>query len=274
MLAAAFHVLAASAALAGGSKDEDDEDDGPSPPNVYLDLYTSFATVPGNTLFLGFRNIAELTTSSSRNINVMAPMSVDVNDHLTLMAGVNLSTTSTAATGWQDVAVNAVFAGFSADVLLQTGWLPKVTVQSYLARSVDTGTLGVDSTTSTTVVEMDYALDKDETRGFLGGIKYTNIQVDTRLANVGASLIGYAGGYYQWPNNWKVSGRFGVQSFDGASLLNKVHLQSFTQPIMRLDLQRMDDDDNKLFGVSFEVVWAPKPVYQLTLNTPLYLHRE
>ena len=62
--------------------------------------------------------------------------------------------------------------------------------------------------------------------------------------------MGYVGGYYQWDNNWKFTGRLGVQSFGGAQLLNLTPFQPFTQPILRLDLDRMDDDDNRLFGVT------------------------
>ena len=42
---------------------------------------------------------------------------------------------------------------------------------------------------------------------------------------------------------------------------------------MRLDLDRLDDNDNRLFGVTAEIMWVPKPTYQLTLRTPLYAVR-
>jgi hypothetical protein len=41
--------------------------------------------------------------------------------------------------------------------------------------------------------------------------------------------FGYVGGYYQWPNNWKFTGRIGVQSFGGAQLLNLAPVQPFTE---------------------------------------------
>lgn len=84
------------------------------------------------------------------------------------------------------------------------------------------------------------------------------------------SIIGYLGGYYQWPNNRKLSARLGVQSFGSAQVLNLAPIRSFTQPIVRFDFDRMDDDDNGLFGITFEVTWVPKPAYQLTLRTPHY----
>ena len=56
----------------------------------------------------------------------------------------------------------------------------------------------------------------------------------------------------------------------GQSLLS---LRSFTQPIIRADLDRMDDNDNRLFGLTATVFWTPKPAFQFTLRTPLYLVR-
>lgn len=31
----------------------------------------------------------------------------------------------------------------------------------------------------------------------------------------------------------------------------------------------MDDNDNRLFGVTTQISWVPKPAYALTLRTPL-----
>ncbi len=270
----AIHIFGAGSAWAA---DDDDDDDASGTanktPNVYLDLSTAYATVPANTLLLGFRNIASLSTSSSRNLTLNAPLTVEVTDKVTLVTGVTASTYSTAATGWQDMTLDSWFIGFTADIFEQKGWFPKVTVQSYLSRSIQTGTLRIAATSSSSAVELNYAFDEDETRGVIGGIKYTDIFVDTPLVKIGPSLIGYAGGYYQWPNNWKVTGRFGVQSFDGASFIIPTKLPSFVQPIMKLDLERMDDNGNRLFGTSFEIIWTPKPIFQLTLNTPIYAVR-
>jgi hypothetical protein len=92
-------------------------------------------------------------------------------------------------------------------------------------------------------------------------------------SRINPNIVGYVGGYYQWDNNWKLTGRFGVQSFGGAQLLNLTPFQPFTQPIVRLDLDRMDDNDNRLFGVTAQIAWVPKPSYQLTFRTPLYAVR-
>jgi hypothetical protein len=116
-------------------------------------------------------------------------------------------------------------------------------------------------------------LNENETRGVLAGFQYTKVAVDTPLASVNPNLVGYIGGYYQWDNNWKLTGRAGVQAFGNARLLNLDPLPSFTQPILLLDLDRLDDNDNRLFGVSLQIAWLPKPSYQLTLRAPLYLAR-
>ncbi|MEW6640986.1 MAG: hypothetical protein AB1586_10815 [Pseudomonadota bacterium] len=47
--------------------------------------------------------------------------------------------------------------------------------------------------------------------------------------------------------------------------------QPFTQPILRVDLDRMDD--NRLFGVTVEIDWTPKPAFQFVLRAPPYLVR-
>jgi hypothetical protein len=62
-------------------------------------------------------------------------------------------------------------------------------------------------------------------------------------------------GYYQWDNNWKLTGRVGVQPFGGARLLNLNSIPSFTQPVLRIDLDRLDDGDNRLSGASLRGAW-------------------
>ena len=50
-------------------------------------------------------------------------------------------------------------------------------------------------------------------------------------------------------------------------------IQTLTNPVVRLDLDCMDDNDNRLFGVTAQIAWVPKPSYQLTSRTPLYAVR-
>jgi hypothetical protein len=38
--------------------------------------------------------------------------------------------------------------------------------------------------------------------------------------------------------------------------LTRTRFQPFPQPIVRLDLDRMDDNDNRLFGVTAQIAWV------------------
>ena len=271
-------VLLASVWLAGPAigKDSDDDDEPKKPaatvPNIYLDLTTAYGTQPAGALGIGFQNFAILPTLSSpasQNVTVNAPITIDLNDRISVYGGVSSTTSRTDATSWTSLTATSWNVGLQADVIQQDGGsLPTVTVQATLSRSISSSILA--TTTLTTNVEFDYALDPDASYGLLAGARYINVAVDTDLASVKPSIIGYAGAYYQWDSNWKLSGRFGVQSFGGAQILNLTPIRPFTQPIVRLDLDRMDDDDNRLFGLTAEIFWVPKPSYQLTLRTPLY----
>ena len=268
------------------AKDEDnDEEDAakakPALPNVYLDVRTIYSTLPAGSLSIGFSappllatlaNLSSLrtsTSSSSRSISVDLPLTVDVNDQLSVYGGVSGATSQAGADPWTAFSIFSFTLGFQADIYQQNGGMfPTITVQSNVSRSIPDAPLA--STTYNTILEAGYALDADETRGLLAGVQYTRVLIDTPIARVSPDIMGYVGGYYQWDNNWKFTGRLGVQSFGGAQILNLTPFQPFTQPILRLDLDRMDDDDSRLFGVTAQIAWTPKPSYQLTLRTPLY----
>jgi len=279
------------------SKDADDGDDesakAASIPNIYLDLRTNYASFPANSLSIGFGHsalfatlptlttLSTLTTlptlptlslPSSRSVGLDVPLTVDLNDRVSVYGGFSASTSRTDLSDWSAFAVNSWSVGFQADVYQQNGGLiPTITLQSTLTRSVP-GVL-LPTTALNTIAEFGYALNEDETRGLLAGVQHTGVAVDSALARVDANVVGYVGGYYQWDNNWKFTGRVGVQSFGGAQLLNLTPFHPFTQPIVRLDLDRMDDNDNRLFGVTAQIAWVPKPSYQLTVRTPLYAVR-
>ena len=278
-------------------KDDGDDDAGPAKtaalPNIYLDLRTTYATLPANTLSIGLgdtslfatlSNIATLvnpatlstaptpSSPASQNIGLDVPLTVDVNDRVSLYGGFTASASHNDISGWSTFAVSSWFVGFQADVYQQNGGtIPTVTLQSTITRTVPDSPLA--TTTLNTIAEFNYALNEDETRGLLAGVQYTRVDVDSPLVTINDNIVGFAGGYYQWPNNWKVSGRIGVQSFGGARLLNLTPFQPFTEPIVRLDLDRMDDNDNRLFGVTAQIAWVPRPSHQLTLRTPLYAVR-
>ena len=264
-------------------KDAGDDDDAtaktpPQFPTTYLDLRTIYTTVPANTLALGFSNpsvVANLPTLSSpasRSLGVDMPLTVDLNDRVTVYGGVSASMAQAGSLSWTSLAISSWNVGIQADVYKQEGGqIPTITVQTTFTRAIPDAPLA--TTTYNTLVEADYALNKDETRGLLAGVQYTRVNVDTALASVNPYIVGYLGAYYQWDNNWKFTGRAGVQSFGGAQVATLTPFAAFTQPIVRLDLDRMDDNDNRLFGVTAQIAWTPKPSYQLTLRTPLYLVR-
>jgi hypothetical protein len=264
-----------------GGDDEDTVKPKPALPNFYLDMRTIYSTVPAGALSFGFSAppllatlsslaaLRTLTSPSSRNISIDLPLTVDINDRLSVYGGVSGGSTQTGTAPWTSFDIYAFTLGLQADLYQQNGGLfPTLTIQSNVTRSIPAAPLA--TTTYNTILEADYALDSDETRGLLAGMQYTKAYVDTMFAEVKPSVMGYVGGYYQWDNNWKLTGRLGVQSFGGAQLLNLTPFRPFTQPILRLDLDRMDDDDNRLFGVTAQIAWTPKPAYQLTLRTPLY----
>ena len=248
------------------AKDEDDEEEDaaktkPALPNVYLDMRTIYSTLPAGSLSIGFSappllatlaNLSSLRTStspSSRSISVDLPLTVDVNDQLSVYGGVSGATSQAGTDPWTTFSIFSFTLGFQADIYQQNGGMfPTITVQSNVSRSIPDAPLA--STTYNTILEAGYALDADETRGLLAGVQYTRVLIDTPIARVSPDIMGYVGGYYQWDNNWKFTGRLGVQSFGGAQILNLTPFQPFTQPILRLDLDRMDDDDNRLFGVT------------------------
>ncbi len=74
------------------------------------------------------------------------------------------------------------------------------------------------TTSLNTIAEFDYALNKDETKGLLAGVQIILTEIVSSLAAVNPDIVGYVGGYYQWDNNWKFTGRVGIQSFGGAQL--------------------------------------------------------
>ncbi|WP_316213625.1 MULTISPECIES: hypothetical protein [unclassified Bradyrhizobium] len=288
MMAALGLVLICPAANAWAADNDDGSDTKPAAPTMYLDLRTYYSQLPAGTLAFGFGhpslfsavqtlggpNGAALSAGlpATKSLNVDVPFTVDVTDHISLYAGVSGSSTQFAGSGWSSFDITSWNVGFQADVYEQNGGtFPTVTLQSTITQSIPNGPLA--ATSFNNIVEFDYALDKDETRGLLAGVQYTRVEMATAAVRINANTIGYVGGYYQWPNNWKFTGRVGVQSFDGAQLLSLTPVRPFTQPIVRLDLDRMDDNDNRLFGVTAEIMWVPKPAFQLTLRTPLYAVR-
>jgi hypothetical protein len=291
-------VLVCFSGLAFG-KDADDGDDqsektDPAAPNIYLDLRTTYATFPAGSLSVGFGSfgllaghpalsslagfsklpnlptLPTLSSPSSRTAGLDVPLTIDFNDRVSVYGGFSASASRTDLSDWTAFTINSWSVGFQAEIYQQNGGsIPTITLQSTLTLPVPEAAL--PTTSLNTILELGYALDADETRGLLAGVQHTGVSVDSAFVRINPNIVGYVGGYYQWDNNWKFTGRVGVQSFGGAQLLNRTPFEPFTQPIVRLDLDRMDDDDNRLFGVTAQIAWVPKPSYQLTVRTPLYL---
>jgi hypothetical protein len=265
-------------------------------PNIYLDLRTIYTTVPANSLSIGFspgslssilpalQAVSTLTnppaiptrptlsSPASRSLGVDVPLTVDISDRMSVYGGFSANTVQIGSADWSTFAVTSWNLGFQADLYQQNGGLiPTLTLQSTVTRAVPDSPFA--TTSLNTIAEFDYALNKDETKGLLAGVQLTLTEIDSPSATINPNIIGYVGGYYQWDNNWKITGRVGVQSFGGAQLPILTPFPSFTQPTVRLDLDRMDDNDNRLFGVTAQIAWVPKPAYQLTVRTPLYAVR-
>jgi hypothetical protein len=279
--------LAMSAGTAFAADAEEDEPAKPDVPNIYLDLRTIYAAIPAGTLGLGFGNTSlsaayeALATQrgaslpnglpAAKSIVVDLPLTVDVSDRVSLYGGVSGSTTDIGG-GWSSFDITSWNIGVQADLYQQNGGkIPTVTLQSTLTQSVPNEPGMTNSFNN--ILEFDYALDEDETRGWLAGMQYTYTTIANPFAIIRPNTILYAGGYYQWPSNWKFTGRLGMQSFGGAQLAGRTLAEPFTQPTLRLDLDRMDDNDNRLFGITAQIAWMPKPSYQVTLRTPLYAVR-
>ena len=257
------------------ANDEDSEKRAtvPQRPNIYLDVSTAYTSVPPNTLAIGFRNFVSPIPAAAQVVTLNAPLTVDISDRFSIYSGVSASTARTDFAPWSSMNLDSWNVGFNADVVQQDGLVPTVTVISTLTRSINSAP-GLASTSNQTIVELDYALDDDTTRGLLAGTRLTSVWVDSGLAKVEPVFVGYLGGYYQWPSNWKLSGRFGIQTFGGAQFAGGIiRAKPFTQPTFRIDIDRMDDNDNRLFGASLEVAWTPQPLIQMTLRTPLYAVR-
>jgi len=97
-------VLLTSLCIAGSAlgKDNDDEEDAKKPastaPNLYLDLQSFYTTLPAGALGIGFRNftaLPALSSPASQTVTVNAPITLDLNDRITVYGGVSSSTTRT-----------------------------------------------------------------------------------------------------------------------------------------------------------------------------------
>lgn len=152
------------------------------------------------------------------------PLTIDLTDRLSIYGGPTTSTSRTESTSWRTMTLDSWNIGFQADVYQQNGGrLPTVTLQSTVTRSIPESPLA--GTVLTSAVEFGYAFDEDEKRGLLAGVMHSSTFFDLAVPQVKPVVIGYAGGYSQWDNNWKLAGRAGVQwrAASGAGADQAVH---------------------------------------------------
>jgi hypothetical protein len=276
-LALSLMMMAPGRSASARQEDDDDAKAASAWPNIYLDLNTVYSRVPPNTLALGAGNFATFSSAASQSVALNAPLTVDLTDRFSIFAGISEITSKSASSSWAPLTLDSWNLGFTAEVIKADAIGPTLTLQSTLTRPIRSNALGVAATTWETSLEVEYALDQDQMKGFIAGVRFTDVFVTSNgpLLNptVAPTYVGYVGASYQWDSNWRLAGRFGLQSFGGADVGRLIHIPGFTQPIARIDLDLMDDNDNRLFGVVAQVMWTPSPQVQLTLRTPIYAVR-
>ena len=113
-LALGMPLLLCFCGFAFGKDNAEDEDEPAKPkpalPNIYLDLRTVYTTLPAGTLSIGFSappllatlsglsSLGTLSSPASRSANIDIPLTVDVNERLSVYGGVS-GATSQSITG-------------------------------------------------------------------------------------------------------------------------------------------------------------------------------
>src|ERR1043165_5006475 len=95
---------------------------------------------------------------SSQSVSIDLPLTVDVNDQLSVYGGVSGATSQTGTDPRTAFSIYAFTVGFQADIYQQNGGMfPTVTVQSNATRSTSDAPLA--TTSYNTILEADYALN-------------------------------------------------------------------------------------------------------------------
>jgi hypothetical protein len=137
------------------------------------------------------------------------------------------TTTQTGSDGWSSFDVTSWNVGFRADVYRQNGRsIPTITERAFA------------TTTFNNVIELGYAFDK--ARGFLAGIQDTRAEVGNAFVRIHPNVVGYLDGYRR-TNDWKFTGRIGVQHFGGADIFNRTPIP----PFYRADCQARSRPDGR-----------------------------
>lgn len=271
-----FVSIVASAMLAAQpacAQDDGDEDEKPEA-LVSVDLLATYFKASGFSLGFGVPRLSTLTLTSpsSSSFTVDAPLKVEFDGWFRLYAGLGGAMESPGSGSWTSFKPDNWKTGFSADVITQAEgqWMPTVTVTGSMTRPLDQ--VLIQTTTWTAGLDLDLAVDVEQTRGLLAGVGYTRVTLDRAIGIIRPATLLYAGAYRQF-GDWKLSATGGVQLFDGAQVGNLIRVAPVDIKFVRAELEKLDDDDNRLMAVAVAVGWSPKASVQLTLNVPLYVNR-
>lgn len=251
--------------------EEDDENGDESGPVVSIDLLATYLKTSGFAFGFGVPRLSALTLTSpaSQSLTVDAPLKIELGGWFRVYAGFTGAMASSGS-GWSTFKPDSWKTGFSIDVVTQDPgqWVPTVTVTGSVARPLDE-TL-IQTTTWTAGLDLDLAVDVEQLHGLLAGTLHTHVTVDRGLGTVQPVTMFYAGAYRQ-TGDWKLSATAGMQLFRGAEIANLINIKPVDIPFVRAELEKLDDDDNRLLAISAAVGWSPKPSLQFTLNVPLYV---
>lgn len=256
-------------------KDDDDDASSMAPPDswptTYIDLETGWTSTPGNTIGFNLRRLQSLTGSKSRGLYMSAPLTIDITDGISVYAGPDGSASQTLGDKWSKFTPGSWTVGGSAEMIEQSGAVPGVTLSTSVSRPFQPIALGATTTSLSIGVDLDYALNKDETRGLTAGLTFTRTLLSASRGRVGPQFDGYIGAYWSPSNQVNLTSQVGVQYFGGADVASIIRIEPVTTPYIKLEIEHVDADDNRVFAVDLMLGWSPKPTIQLSLSTPLYL---
>lgn len=254
--------------------DLDADDEPAAGPVVSIDLSATYASAPGFGFGFGLPRLssAVLSAPSSKSLTADVPLKIEFNDRFFIYAGIFGSTQFLGSGPWSSFQVDAWRTGFSADIVQQQGAIPTVTLTGSVSRPFDRAGTLFKTTTWSSGLDFDRALNAEETFGLLAGASISYVAVDRDLLTVRPTSIFYVGGYRRF-DEWKMTGQLGVQHFGGARLAGVIDVRPATMPFVRFEAEHLDEDDNRLLAMSAAFGWSSsKLAMQLTLNVPIYLY--
>ncbi len=269
-------MVVASATLAAtpvcAQNDDDDDDDKPTGPVVSIDVLATYLKASGFSFGFGVPRLSTLTLTSpsSQSFTVDAPLKIELDGWFTVYAGFGGAASKSGSGPWSSFKLDNWKTGFLADVYTQAEgqWLPSVTLTGSVSRPLDQAL--IQTTTWTAGLDLDLAVDTEQTRGLLAGVGYTRVTVDHNIGTIRPVTLLYAGAYRQF-DAWKLSATAGMQFFRGAEVANLINVKPVDIRFVRAELEKLDDDDNRLLAMAVAVGWSPKASIQLTLNVPIYI---